>query len=92
MDKIPQEKQTKEVDPDEAVWPPHGLVQFDNVSVRYRKKTEIVLKNLSFTVKSGHKIGVCGRTGAGKSTLALTLSRIIELEEGKICIDNIDIF
>lgn len=90
MDKIPQEKATKEVDPPED-WPAIGKVQFDNISLRYRKKTELVLKNLSFTIKPGQKVGVVGRTGAGKSTLALTISRIIELAEGKIFIDDIEI-
>jgi ATP-binding cassette subfamily C (CFTR/MRP) protein 1 len=61
------------------------------MSVRYRENTDIVLKDLSFTVQPGQKVGVCGRTGTGKSTLALTLSRILELEQGNICVDNVDI-
>jgi ABC-type multidrug transport system fused ATPase/permease subunit len=47
--------------------------------LRYRPKTEIVLKNLTFEVKAGEKIGVVGRTGAGKSTICLSLSRIVEI-------------
>lgn len=66
-------------------------MEFESISLRYRPKTCIVLKNLSFEIQPGQKIGICGRTGAGKSTMALTLSRIIELEEGTIKIDGIDI-
>lgn len=50
------------------------------------------MNKLTFEIAAGEKIGICGRTGAGKSTIALTLSRIIELEEGgQILIDGIDI-
>jgi len=51
----------------------------------------MVLKNLTFNIEQGHKIGVVGRTGAGKSTICLCLSRIIEATEGSIMIDGIDI-
>ena len=75
----------------QSQWPHEGKVSFDNVSLRYRPKTPIVLKELSFEIEKGQKIGICGRTGAGKSTIAQTLSRLIELEEGSIIIDGIDI-
>jgi len=47
-----------------------------------------VLKGLSFKIEGGHKIGIVGRTGAGKSTISLALTRIIEMESGKIFIDG----
>jgi len=50
-----------------------------------------VLSNLNFIVKHGDKIGIVGRTGAGKSTIGLCISRIVELCAGKITIDGIDI-
>jgi ABC-type multidrug transport system fused ATPase/permease subunit len=53
--------------------------------------TEIVLNNLTFKALPGEKIGVVGRTGAGKSTICLSLSRIVEIIEGTIKIDGIDI-
>ena len=72
-------------------WPQNGEIQFQNFSVKYRPDTEIVLKKINFTIKSGEKIGICGRTGSGKSTICLCLFRILEPLEGTILIDNIDI-
>lgn len=66
-------------------------MEFKNVSLRYRPTTEVVLRDLSFNIKSGEKIGVVGRTGAGKSTICLALSRIVEIFEGQIFIDGVDI-
>lgn len=72
-------------------WPEEGRMEFKSVYLRYRPNTELVLKNLSFKVKNGEKIGVVGRTGAGKSTICLAISRIVELEKGQISIDGVDI-
>lgn len=72
-------------------WPKNGQVEFRNVELRYRPTTELVLKGLSFVAEPGTKIGVVGRTGAGKSTIAMALSRIIELAGGQIVIDGMDI-
>ncbi|CAH6722777.1 oligomycin resistance ATP-dependent permease Yor1p [[Candida] jaroonii] len=75
----------------EPHWPSRGNIVFDNVSMRYREGMPKVLKNVSFSVKGNERIGICGRTGAGKSTIMSTLFRITELVEGKIYIDGIDI-
>ena len=72
-------------------WPSKGQIQFNNVSVAYRKGLPLVLKNLNFSIKAGEKIGICGRTGAGKSSIMNTLFRINELSSGSIVIDDIDI-
>jgi ATP-binding cassette, subfamily C (CFTR/MRP), member 1 len=72
-------------------WPVDGKIIFDNVSLRYRPSTELVLKNIGIEIKPGQKVGIVGRTGSGKSTTALTLSRILELEQGNIYINNKDI-
>ena len=61
------------------------------MELRYQPHSELVLRELSFKVNAGEKIGVVGRTGAGKSTLSLALSRIIELYGGEILIDGVDI-
>jgi len=72
-------------------WPQDGRVQMNNVSFKYRPDLPLVLKNISVEIGGGQKIGIVGRTGAGKSSLISTLLRLVELEEGDILIDGIDI-
>ena len=72
-------------------WPEHGKIEFKDVELRYRPNTEIVLRKLNVKASPGEKIGVVGRTGAGKSTLSMALTRIVELVGGKIEIDGVDI-
>ncbi|KAG9549242.1 ATP-binding cassette glutathione S-conjugate transporter, partial [Aureobasidium melanogenum] len=70
-------------------WPSKGAVSFNNYSTRYREGLDLVLKNVNLSIKSHEKIGVVGRTGAGKSSLTLALFRIIEPTEGDITIDDL---
>lgn len=72
-------------------WPSHGGVEFVGYTTRYRPDLDPVLKKLTFRVEPGQKVGIVGRTGAGKSSLALALFRGLEAEEGKILIDDVDI-
>jgi ATP-binding cassette, subfamily C (CFTR/MRP), member 1 len=72
-------------------WPQNGSISFKNLTARYRPELEPVLKDITFDVKPGSKIGVCGRTGSGKSSLMLTLFRILEADSGSIIIDDVDI-
>jgi ABC-type multidrug transport system fused ATPase/permease subunit len=72
-------------------WPTNGAVEFIGYSTRYRKDFDLVLKKLTFRVLPGEKVGVVGRTGAGKSSMALALFRALEAEEGKILVDDVDI-
>jgi len=72
-------------------WPQQGAINFTNYSVRYRPDSEIVLKNLNFKIEGGEKLGIVGRTGSGKSTICMSLFRILEAFEGEIQIDNINI-
>lgn len=65
-------------------WPAHGAVEFNNYSTRYRPELDLVLKDVNLNIKPKEKIGVVGRTGAGKSSLTLALFRIIEGVEGNI--------
>lgn len=71
-----------------GVWPSNGEIEFRNVSVRYDKQGPMVLKNLNFGVRSREKIGIVGRTGAGKSSLINSLFRLAFVE-GDILIDNV---
>ncbi|XP_075847190.1 ATP-binding cassette sub-family C member 3 isoform X2 [Microtus pennsylvanicus] len=72
-------------------WPTRGAVEFRNYSVRYRPGLELVLKNLTLRVQGGEKVGIVGRTGAGKSSMTLCLFRILEAAEGEICIDGLNV-
>lgn len=72
-------------------WPSRGSVSFVDYSMRYRPELGLVLRNLNLNLKPGEKIGVVGRTGAGKSSLALAVFRIIEPLDGSIHIDDVDI-
>lgn len=73
-------------------WPVDGRIEFKGVTARYRPELDRVLINLNLEIKPREKVGIVGRTGSGKSTLVQLLFRILELEEGSILIDGIDIF
>ena len=72
-------------------WPSKGELEFTDVLLRYRPVCDRALNGITFKVKPGEKVGIVGRTGAGKSTLFMALTRIVELEGGKIEIDGQDI-
>uniref|UniRef100_A0A4W2E1B2 Multidrug resistance-associated protein 1 n=1 Tax=Bos indicus x Bos taurus TaxID=30522 RepID=A0A4W2E1B2_BOBOX len=72
-------------------WPSKGEIQFSNYQVRYRPELDLVLKGITCDIKSTEKIGVVGRTGAGKSSLTNCLFRILEAAGGQITIDGVDI-
>ncbi|RVX68489.1 hypothetical protein B0A52_07913 [Exophiala mesophila] len=72
-------------------WPQSGAIVFDRVEMRYRPELPLVLRGLDFDVKGGERIGIVGRTGAGKSSIMSALFRLSELSGGQIKIDGIDI-
>ncbi|KZV80265.1 multidrug resistance-associated ABC transporter [Exidia glandulosa HHB12029] len=72
-------------------WPSEGRVELRNYSLRYRPNLPLVLNDISLDIKPREKVGICGRTGAGKSSLLLALFRIIEPASGTIVIDGVDI-
>ncbi|CAF2650176.1 unnamed protein product [Rotaria sp. Silwood2] len=74
-------------------WPSHGEIVFNNVSMRHSTPTYLPLdlRHISMTIRASEKVGIVGRTGAGKSSLIQTLFRIGTLVDGQIKIDNIDI-
>ena len=69
-------------------WPSNGKVTFENFSIKYRDNCDLALKNINLEINPGEKIGIIGRTGSGKSSLTLSIFRIIEAFEGKIDIDG----
>ena len=88
----PQENYEQPVDTKvQESWPEKGEIDFKDVELRYRPNTEVVLRKLNFKAVPGEKIGVVGRTGAGKSTISMALTRIVELQGGTISIDGLDI-
>lgn len=74
-----------------SYWPDSGQIEFKNYSTRYRPGLDLVLKDISCTIRPNEKVGIVGRTGAGKSSLTLALFRIIEPSGGIIEIDGQDI-
>lgn len=91
-DTLPQEKAhvIEDTDPGSS-WPASGAINFNDVKMCYRPGLPLVLKGISFDVKPGQKVGIVGRTGAGKSSITVALYRLVELLSGKITIDNVDI-
>jgi len=72
-------------------WPKEGSIEYKNVEIRYRPHLDPSLSNISFTINSKEKIGIVGRTGAGKSTIGVSLLRMVETTSGSIIIDGVDI-
>lgn len=79
---------------DLSSWPSKGTIEFENVYASYKTGEDqpYVLRNLNLSIKSGQKIGICGRSGSGKSSLLATLFRLLEIEpQGRVLIDGVDI-
>ncbi|XP_016204348.1 ABC transporter C family member 10 [Arachis ipaensis] len=72
-------------------WPVAGKVEISNLQIRYRANGPLVLHGITCTFEGGHKIGIVGRTGSGKSTLISALFRLVEPAGGRIVMDGIDI-
>ena len=72
-------------------WPQSGRIEMRSVHFRYRPDLPLVLKDISVDIKGGMKVGIVGRTGAGKSSLISTLLRLVELDAGNISVDGVNI-
>ncbi|KAK7503044.1 hypothetical protein BaRGS_00005670, partial [Batillaria attramentaria] len=72
-------------------WPQHGRICFHDYSTRYRPGLDLVLHQISCDIKPGEKVGIVGRTGAGKSSLTLAMFRLIEAAGGRVTVDDVDI-
>uniref|UniRef100_A0A1A8EAQ7 Multidrug resistance-associated protein 1 n=1 Tax=Nothobranchius kadleci TaxID=1051664 RepID=A0A1A8EAQ7_NOTKA len=72
-------------------WPTEGVIEIKSFGLRYRYDLDLAIRNINISISGGEKVGIVGRTGAGKSSLTLGLFRIIEAAEGHIFIDGVDI-
>ncbi|KAF9106720.1 hypothetical protein BGX27_009048 [Mortierella sp. AM989] len=72
-------------------WPNNGEIQVENLVMQYSPEDPPVIRDVSFHINPREKVGIVGRTGAGKSTLAVAFFRFMELTAGKITVDGIDI-
>uniref|UniRef100_A0A8C1J986 Multidrug resistance-associated protein 1 n=1 Tax=Cyprinus carpio TaxID=7962 RepID=A0A8C1J986_CYPCA len=74
-----------------AGWPTAGHIEIHNFGLRYREDLELAISDISVNIEGGEKVGIVGRTGAGKSSLTLGLFRIIEAAQGEIRIDGVNV-
>lgn len=88
---VKPESSTGQADEPSTDWPSAGAVTYNNVSAAYDETAPIILHNVNLSISPGEKIGVCGRTGSGKSTLISLLFRIIPVRSGTVKIDGQDI-
>ncbi|KAH6623990.1 ABC transporter [Chaetomium sp. MPI-SDFR-AT-0129] len=84
------EDQPEETQQPPPGWPSAGAIEFDNLSAAYNRDN-MVLKQVNLSIKAGEKIGVCGRTGSGKTSLIMTLFRLVDMKGGAIRVDGIDV-
>ncbi|BCS17450.1 uncharacterized protein APUU_10278A [Aspergillus puulaauensis] len=87
--KVEKEDLPGENNPVPVTWPSRGGIEFRNVSAAY--SSDLVLRDVSLSIRPGEKVGICGRTGSGKTSLMLSIFRMIELNSGTIDIDGLDI-
>ncbi|WXC66418.1 hypothetical protein SNK03_012197 [Fusarium graminearum] len=87
----PNEEKPGENNSPEEGWPRYGGLEVKNVDVQYDHTTEPVLRGLSFSLKPGEKLGICGRSGSGKSSFVQALLRMAEVVNGQITLDGEDI-
>lgn len=87
---VPSENLPTENDSLPPDWPSQGNIVFDSVSAEYRA-SEPVLRDVSLSIQAGEKVGICGRTGSGKTSLLMSVFRMVELSSGGIQIDGVDI-
>jgi len=87
----PSQRQLPTPAEDRAEWPTEGYIELKEVSIAYRPCLQPVVTGVNLKVSHGEKIGICGRTGSGKSTLVNAIFRLADVVSGTILIDNIDI-
>ncbi|GAU88871.1 hypothetical protein RvY_01490-1 [Ramazzottius varieornatus] len=91
IDKVPQEVDGKDVVEVNKEWPPEGQLELKEVVMRYNSALPTALKGMSFVALPRERVGIVGRTGSGKSSIASALFRLVEIEGGSVYIDGQDI-
>jgi ATP-binding cassette subfamily C (CFTR/MRP) protein 1 len=86
----PSENQSGEDQMLPPAWPQHGSIEFTALSASYKPEVP-VLKDITLRILPGQRVGICGPSGSGKSSIIATLFRMLEISSGKICIDGYDI-
>ncbi|KZL80273.1 abc transporter [Colletotrichum incanum] len=85
----PREDRDCETDEPPAGWPASGKIELDNVTAAYSDTTDPVINNLSLTIHPGQRVGICGRSGSGKSSLLLTLLRLLDTHTGDLSLSSV---
>eukprot|EP00633_Aureoumbra_lagunensis_P002042 CAMPEP_0197289596 /NCGR_PEP_ID=MMETSP0890-20130614/6851_1 /TAXON_ID=44058 ORGANISM="Aureoumbra lagunensis, Strain CCMP1510" /NCGR_SAMPLE_ID=MMETSP0890 /ASSEMBLY_ACC=CAM_ASM_000533 /LENGTH=1141 /DNA_ID=CAMNT_0042761093 /DNA_START=552 /DNA_END=3977 /DNA_ORIENTATION=- len=88
--KLPTEPEVSEPEVHDSEWPQSATLEFVDLRVRYRTDLPDVLKGISISFPAGSTVGVCGRTGSGKSSFALAIARLNIISNGKILLDGLD--
>lgn len=87
----PNENKSEETEKPGADWPSQGRIELEDVIAAYSDDGEDILRGVTLTIEPGTKVGVCGRSGSGKSSLIAALSRLLELRGGTMRIDGVDL-
>ncbi|OAP58615.1 hypothetical protein AYL99_07705 [Fonsecaea erecta] len=88
---VESEHQAWEVESVPNQWPEHGQVSFTGFGASYSPDSMLVLRDIDLDVRRGEKLGICGRSGSGKSSMLASLFHLLEFRSGRIQIDGIDI-
>ncbi|PVH74356.1 ABC transporter-like protein [Cadophora sp. DSE1049] len=80
--------ESQEVSPD---WPSKGRIEVSNVSATYSQDLDPALQHISISIPTGQKVGICGPSGSGKSSFVALLFHMLNIQNGKITIDDVDI-
>lgn len=91
FERVPSENMAREVQIPSPDWPLRGDLAMKSLSAGYELSSRPVLRHVSFSISAGKKLGICGRTGSGKSSLVLAILRMIEIQSGEIIIDGISL-
>lgn len=90
----PEEEEPEDPEAVEAAWPSEGRLELNSITASYKtphRTSLLALDKVTVLVQPGQKVGICGRTGSGKSSLLLTLFRLLDLDSGSIVLDGVDI-